>query len=107
LTGTERSRTSAERTVTRQAITLEPLRGTLYCWLAIYLAGLHRVDEAEQAIRNAIALQPGASDFHQWLAIIEVQRGDAKAALAAAQQEPPGSWQHVRSARTAARPMRH
>jgi hypothetical protein len=30
---------------------------------------------------------------HQRLTIIEVQKGDAQAALAAAQQEPAGSWQ--------------
>src|SRR5262249_55517730 len=51
------------------------------------------LDEAERAIRRAIELQPGAASYHYTLATIEIQRGNAEAALAAAQQEPPGSWQ--------------
>jgi hypothetical protein len=46
--------------------------------------------EAEQAIRRAIELQPGATFYHTVLATIEVQRGNAQAALAAARQETPG-----------------
>jgi TolB-like protein/Tfp pilus assembly protein PilF len=76
--------------LTRQALATEPLRANWYKWLAIYLAGLNRLDEAERAIHRAIELQPGASEYHQRLAIIEIQRGHAQAALAAAQQEPAG-----------------
>lgn len=50
----------------------------------------NRLDEAEAAIRKAIELQPGASLFHFDLTLIEIHRGNAKAALAAAQQEPAG-----------------
>src|SRR5262249_43438891 len=50
-------------------------------------------DEAEQTIRRAIELQPNAAFYHLWLAIIEVRRGDARAALEAAQQEPSGQTQ--------------
>jgi TolB-like protein/Flp pilus assembly protein TadD len=81
--------------LTRQAIAIEPLRGSFYQWLGVYFSGLHRLDEAERAIRKAIDLQPGGIDLHQWLAIIEVQRGNAQAALAAAEQEPAGMWQDV------------
>ena len=79
--------------LTRQALASEPLRAGWYGWLAGYLSGLNRLDEAERTIRRAIELQPGAAVHHQRLTIIEVQRGDAQAALAAAQQEPAGSWQ--------------
>ena len=79
--------------LTRQALVTEPLRATWYPWLAMYLSGTNRLDEAEQAIRRAIELQPGAAWYHQMLTIIEVQRGNAQAALAAAQQEPRGVWQ--------------
>jgi TolB-like protein/Tfp pilus assembly protein PilF len=75
----------------RQALTTEPLRANWYKWLAIYLTGLNRLDEAERAIGRAIELQPSASEYHMRLALIEIQRGDAQAALAAAQQEPPGT----------------
>ena len=80
--------------LTRQALGTEPLRGFWYNWLATYLSGLNRFDEAERAVRKAIELQPGASWFHYTLTSIEVERRDAQAALAAAQQEPPGVWQN-------------
>lgn len=58
--------------------------------MSIYLAGLGQLDAARQAAGTAIALQPGAAAYREHLAIIEILRGDAKAALAAAQQESPG-----------------
>jgi TolB-like protein/Tfp pilus assembly protein PilF len=76
--------------LTRQALATDPLRATWYYGLANYLWGLNRLDEAEQAIRRGIELQPAAALAHYILTIIEVQRGDAQAALAAAQGEPPG-----------------
>jgi len=78
--------------LTRQALTTEPLRANWYNWLAAYFGGLNRLDEAEQAIQRALALQPAAGSFHQQLAILEIQRGNAEAAIAAARQEPPGVW---------------
>ena len=71
----------------------EPLRAFWHFYLASYLTGLDRLAEAEQAIRKAIELQPAAAVSHQLLASIEVKRGNAQAALEAAQQEPPGVWQ--------------
>jgi TolB-like protein/Tfp pilus assembly protein PilF len=79
--------------LTRQALATDPLRANWYIWLAGYLSGLNRLDEAERAIRRALELRPSAESYHQVLTIIEVQRGHAQAALAAAQQEPPGPWQ--------------
>jgi tetratricopeptide (TPR) repeat protein len=79
--------------LTRQALATEPLRADWYKQLSYYLLALNRLDEAEGAIRRAIELQPASEVFHYALTIIEVQRGNAHAALAAAQQEPPGEWQ--------------
>lgn len=81
--------------LTRQALATEPLRANWYRWLAWYLSGVHRLDEAERVVRKAIELQPSAVDYHVELAIIAIQRGDAKQALEAAEQEPPGPWRHV------------
>jgi len=78
--------------LTREALATEPLRANWYSWLANFFSGLNRLDEAERAIRRAIELQPGAAVYHQRLAIIQIQRGNAPAALAAAVQEPPGDW---------------
>ncbi len=81
--------------LTREALTADPLRGSSYRWLAYYLSALNRLDEAERAVRRAIELQPAAAVNHERLAVIEIQRGDAQAALAAAQHEPPGVWQDI------------
>jgi TolB-like protein/Flp pilus assembly protein TadD len=76
--------------LTRQALVTEPLRAGGYRSLASYYLGLHRLDDAERAIDKAIELQPVAPPYHAWHTIIEVQRGNAPAALAAAQRAPPG-----------------
>ncbi|HEY7872469.1 MAG TPA: tetratricopeptide repeat protein [Rudaea sp.] len=82
--------------LSRQALATDPLNANWYHWLAAYFSGLGRLDEAEQAIRKAIELQPAAESYHLQLAVIAIQRGDAKAALAAAQQEPAaGGWQEI------------
>lgn len=73
--------------LTRQALATDPLNARWYGWLSSYLLALHRPDEARQAIQKAIALQPAAAAFHEQLTIVEIVRGDARAALAAAQQE--------------------
>ena len=81
--------------LTREALASEPLRDDWYSNLAVYLSGLNRLDEAERAIRRAIDLQPVAPLYHGTLSIIEIQRGNADAALAVAQQESPVVWQDI------------
>ena len=81
--------------LTRQALATEPLRADWHKFLSYYLSALNRLDEAERAIRRAIELQPASAVFHYALTIIEVQRGNAQAALGAAQQEAPGVWQDI------------
>ena len=79
--------------LTRQTIATEPLRAECHWWLGLYFSSLNRLDEAEREMRRAIELQPVAGDFHYTLAIIEIQRGNAQAALDAAQREVPGVLQ--------------
>jgi TolB-like protein/Tfp pilus assembly protein PilF len=81
--------------LTLQALATEPLRANVYNWLGSYYLGIDRLDEAERAIRRAIELQPTAQSFHEQLTIIEIKRGRAQAALAAAQLEPPGAWRDI------------
>jgi TolB-like protein/Tfp pilus assembly protein PilF len=82
--------------LTRRALATDPLNADWYHWLAHYLSGLDRLDEAVAASHKAIELQPAATSYHEWLTVIEVLRGNAKAALAAAQAEPAnGGWQGV------------
>ena len=82
-------------TLTRKVLASDPLAANSYYWLSQYLSGLGRLDEAEQAIDKAIELQPTADSHHEQLAVIATQRGDAVAALAAAQAEPAGPWHDV------------
>jgi len=81
--------------LTRQALVTEPLRAFGYKALATYFLGLHRLDEAERAMNKAIELQPASGPLHAWLTIIEIQRGNAPAALEAAQQAPSGVYREM------------
>jgi tetratricopeptide (TPR) repeat protein len=81
--------------LTRQSLAVDPLRPNWYNWLATYLWGQNKLGEAEQAVRKAIEIQPTAAQYHETLVEIEVERRDAQAALAAAQQEPPGVQQDL------------
>ncbi|HET6912866.1 MAG TPA: tetratricopeptide repeat protein [Rhodanobacteraceae bacterium] len=81
--------------LTRQALATDPLHANWYSSLASYLSPLGRLDEAEQAIGKAIELQPSGTYYRAALAFIKIQRGDADAALRAAQSEPPGAWRDI------------
>lgn len=79
----------------RRALPTNPLNADWHVSLASYLSALGRLDDAELSIRKAIELQPAAVAFHVELTLIGIQRGDFRAALAAARQEPAGAWQDV------------
>jgi Tfp pilus assembly protein PilF len=76
----------------QQSLATDPLDARSHNWLAQYLRALGRLDEAATAAHKSIELQPTAGSMHYQLTIIEIMRGNAKAALEAAQSEPPG-WQ--------------
>ena len=79
----------------RLALQSDPRHADWYEWQGTYLAALGQLDAAHNAVSTAIALQPGAGDFHYELALVAVLQGDAKAALAAAQQETDPSWREI------------
>jgi tetratricopeptide (TPR) repeat protein len=85
----------AEKSIelTREALANDPLIANNYLLLALYYSGLNRVEEAKRAIRRGIELRPTAQYYYAQLTAIEIQRGDAPAALAAAQREPRGFFQ--------------
>jgi TolB-like protein/Tfp pilus assembly protein PilF len=76
----------------QQSLATDPLDARSHNWLGQYLRALGRLDEAATAARKSIELQPTGGSMHYQLTIIEIMRGNAKAALEAAQSEPPG-WQ--------------
>ncbi len=80
----------------RQALATDPVNPGWHYWLAMHLMPLGLLDDAERAVRKSIALQPKGATWFALLAIIEIERGNAAAALAAAQQEPlDGGWQEI------------
>jgi TolB-like protein/Tfp pilus assembly protein PilF len=78
-----------------EALATDPLRAAWYDQLARYFTALNRLDEAEQALNRAMELQPTVTSHFELLTVIEIQRSDAQAALAAAQQVAPGVRQDV------------
>ena len=81
--------------LTRQALATDPRNAAWHASLADYLSATGRLDEADQAIGKAIALQPDASGYHLIRMTIAIQRGDAKAAMAAALLESAGPFHDI------------
>src|SRR6185437_11031675 len=81
--------------LTRQALQADPRNSNWYLWLSVYLRALGRLDDAARAANTAIALQPSAAAYHDQLAVVEILRGDARAAMAAAQKETDPGWRRV------------
>jgi len=81
--------------LTREALATDPLRAYWFNWLARYLVGLNRTDEALAAVRTAIELQPDAPRSRATRVVIATLSGDSQAALDLAQQVPAGNWRDV------------
>jgi TolB-like protein/Flp pilus assembly protein TadD len=74
----------------RQALAADPRSSGWYGLLASDLMAVGRLDEAERAVRQQLALQPTEDGPKARLSTIEVLRGNAAAALEKAEQVPPG-----------------
>jgi len=79
----------------QQALVTNPRHADWYYALSQYLACDGRMADAQQAIRTAIALQPQGTGSHEWAAVLAILRGDAEAALAAAQKETDPGWRRI------------
>jgi tetratricopeptide (TPR) repeat protein len=80
---------------TRQALTVDPLNAVWHLWLGRYIAAQGHVEDGIATVRKAIDLQPSAVGYYYQMAILELQRGDANAALASAEKERPGIFQDI------------
>ena len=78
-----------------EAIADEPLSPNWWNWYGTWLSAVGRLDDAEKAIREAIKLRPQGSSAWTQLAVIQILRGDPKAALDAARREPEGVWRAI------------
>lgn len=76
-----------EAAVESDPLDIGPHQSLAKCFMA-----MGRLDDAEQHLRRALALQPGATGMFGELAVLEIVRGRPQAALAAARQEPPGLY---------------
>ncbi|MBS0569782.1 MAG: tetratricopeptide repeat protein [Proteobacteria bacterium] len=89
-------RTQQAISLIRQAIASDPRNGAEWYWLGWSLAAVGRLDEAEQAAHKAVELFPDGAFYPTGLVIIQILRGEDKAALTSAQLEPPnGAWRDV------------
>jgi TolB-like protein/Tfp pilus assembly protein PilF len=83
----------------REALASDALNARKHHVLATYLMSIDRLDEAVKALQSAIRLQPSAMGNREQLAIIEILRGNADAAVRYAMQEPAGDWRDAALAR--------
>ncbi|MGH8162699.1 MAG: tetratricopeptide repeat protein, partial [Rhodanobacteraceae bacterium] len=71
----------------RRALDTDPLRADWYSNLANLLVAQGRLDEADRALHEALALQPDFPGLYQWLALTATLRGTAAAAFRNAEKE--------------------
>ena len=83
--------TEAERSC-REAISLDPLLTTAWYNTGRVVVGLGRYKEAEELFRKGIEIQPHASRFHSYLAMLDILQNRPAQAMANAQLESEGFW---------------
>jgi len=79
-------------TLNRQAIALDPFYVASYLALARDQMTRNQLDAAEATLHKALELQSDASHVYAYLAGVDLQRGNAAAALRDAMLEPEGFW---------------
>ena len=84
-----------------KALVRDPLRPDWYAVISGELTALGRFEDAEGAIRKALALQPDHPGLYQGLVVIDVLRGDAAAAKRHAAQETDPLYKALASAQAA------
>lgn len=91
----QRGRTEEAIRYAEQALNADPLSPNAHAVLGLtyYYAG--RLDDAEAMRRKLLALSPGWLSGHYYLGRILLERGDARAALAAMEQEPSPMWRRT------------
>ena len=75
----------------REALATDPLNVLYLNSLGYWLPVLGHLDEGERMSRKVLELNPGSVDAAYHLSYIEILRGNAGAALAAAESVPPGT----------------
>ena len=81
----------AEQTC-REAVSLDPLGTGSWYNIGRVVAGLGRYKEAEELFRKGLEIQPQASRFHSYLALLDIVQNRHAQAMANAQLETEGFW---------------
>ena len=76
----------------REALSLDPLLTVLWYNLGRIAAGTGHYKEAEEAFRKGLEIQPQASRFHTYLAVLDILQSRPTQAMANAQLETKGFW---------------
>jgi serine/threonine-protein kinase len=79
----------------RQVITIDPRNGSAWGWLGWYLAAVGQFEAAGQAASQAVAFVPGSPFIAAGRVIVQIQSGEAGAALSSAQHIPPDIWRDI------------
>jgi len=81
----------AERTC-REALLLDPLRTVTWFNIGRVVVGMGRYKEAEELFRKGLEIQPQASRFHSYLAILDIIQNRPAQAMDNARLETEGFW---------------
>ena len=81
----------AEQTC-REALLLDPLRTVTWFNIGRVVVGLGRYKEAEELFRKGLEIQPQASRFHSYLAVLDIVQNRPAEAMDNAQLETEGFW---------------
>lgn len=79
----------------REALLTNPLNPLSYAYLSLYYSGQGRLDDAERTIRTQMTLQKHNDRLYGGLSVIEIPRGNAKAALQDALCVPDDPWRAI------------
>jgi len=81
----------AEQTC-REALLLDPLRTVTWFNIGRVIVGLGHYKEAEELFRKGLEIQPQASRFHSYLAILDIVQNRPAQAMDNARLETEGFW---------------
>ena len=81
----------AEQTC-REALLLDPLRTITWFNIGRVVVGMGRYKEAEELFRKGLEIQPQASRFHSYLAILDIIQNRPEQAMDNARLETEGFW---------------
>jgi TolB-like protein/Tfp pilus assembly protein PilF len=81
----------AEQTC-REALLLDPLRTVTWFNIGRVVVGMGRYKEAEELFRKGLEIQPQASRFHSYLAILDIIQNRPEQAMDNARLETEGFW---------------